>query len=447
MKFMTVKKSIAFLGAAAMLTGLTACGGSASNKTDESTNGKTEISVWAWEPTLKQVVPRFEKKYPNIKVKLQNVGTSVKHYTALDNALQAGSGAPDVAQIEYNMVPQYAIGKHLLDITDKTSGYDGFYTPGTWNAVHQGDKVYSLPMDSGPMAFFYNKEAFEKAGVDATQIKSWNDYYEAAKKLKAVGVYITSDSGDCGFFESMSWLAGGKPFKISADGSNVAINLTGDAGTKEFSEFWQKMISEGLIDTKTVGWTEDWFKGMTDGTIASQMTGAWMPANLANSAAGAAGKWRVAPMPTPNGTQVNAELGGSSLAVMSSTKKSDAAFKFIEFANHDREGIDARIDGGAFPADVKTMKSSKFLEATTVKNAQGQPIDYFGGQKFNAILAEGAKHVSKGFQWTPFEVYTRGKFGDYLGKSFTGDQQISVGVSDWQKDLMSYAKQQGFTVE
>ncbi|WEV52486.1 extracellular solute-binding protein [Bifidobacterium sp. ESL0704] len=446
MKFRIMKKSIAFLGAVAMLSGLAACG-SGSNKADESTNGKTEITVWAWEPTLKQVVPLFEKKNPNIKVKLQNVGTGTKHYTALDNALQAGSGAPDVSQIEYNMVPQYVIGKHLQDITSKVSGYDGFYTPGTWNAVHQGGKIYSLPMDSGPMAFFYDKEEFDKAGVDATQIKTWDDYYQAAKKLRAVGAYITSDSGDASMLETMSWLAGGRPFKLSADGSKIGINLTGDAGTKKFIDFWQKMISEDLIDTKTVAWSEDWFKGFVDGTIASQLTGAWMPANFANSAPAAAGKWRVLPMVTPDGSKVNAELGGSSLAVISTSKKADAAFKFIEFANHDREGIDARVDGGAFPSDVKTMKSSKFLNATTVKNSDGTPINYFGGEKYNAVLAEGAKLVHKGFQWTPFEVYTRAKFGDYMGKSFTQHQPLSTGLAAWQKNLKSYAKQQGFQVE
>ena len=33
-----------------------------------------------------------------------------------------GSGAPDVAQVEYYAIPQYAIKGNLLDITDKTSG-------------------------------------------------------------------------------------------------------------------------------------------------------------------------------------------------------------------------------------------------------------------------------------------------------------------------------------
>ena len=33
-----------------------------------------------------------------------------------------------------------------------------FFTPGPWASVQFAGKVYGLPMDSGPMAFFYNNE-------------------------------------------------------------------------------------------------------------------------------------------------------------------------------------------------------------------------------------------------------------------------------------------------
>ncbi|ADB09317.1 sugar ABC transporter substrate-binding protein [Bifidobacterium dentium] len=140
---------------------------------------------------------------------LRNVGTDTKEYYALDNAVEAGSGASDAAQIEYYAVPQYAIKDNLLDITDKTPGYKDFYTLGPWASVQFAGKVYDLPMDSGPMAFHRNKEVFDRAGVDADSIKTWDDYYEAAKKIHALGdsYYITSDSDDGGFYDSMVWLA------------------------------------------------------------------------------------------------------------------------------------------------------------------------------------------------------------------------------------------------
>ena len=33
------------------------------------------------------------------------------------------------------------------------------------------------------------------------EVRTWDDFYEAAKKVRATGSYITSDSGDAGFFD------------------------------------------------------------------------------------------------------------------------------------------------------------------------------------------------------------------------------------------------------
>ena len=450
MKFTVAKKAIALTGAVAMLGSVAACGSDTASGKPAQDKDVTEITVWAWEPTLTQVAKDFTKK-TGIKVDLKNVGTNTKEYTQLDNAIEAGSGAPDVAQVEYYAIPQYAIKGNLLDITDKTSGYSDFYTPGPWASVQFAGKVYGLPMDSGPMAFFYNKEVFDKAGVDAEQIKTWDQYYDAAKKIHALGdnYYITSDTGDAGFFDSMTWLAGAKPFQTSSDGSEVTVNLTEDKGVKTFTDFWQKLLDEGLLDTKTAGWSEDWFKGMVDGTIASLFTGAWMPANLANSAADGAGKWRVTQMPTADGSTTNSENGGSSLAIVKSDDKAKvaAAYKFMEYACHDAEGIKTRVDGGAFPADNDTLKSNDFLNMTSLTDSDGKAHEYFGGQKFNEELAKAAANVSTGYKFLPFEVYARGKFGDYAGDAYTGKTTLSDAVASWQKDLQDYAKQQGYQVK
>ena len=83
----------------------------------------------------------------------------------------------------------------------------------------------------------------------------------------------------------------------------------------------------------------------------------------------------------------------------------------------------------------------------TVKNADGEDVDYFGGQKYNEVLAQAAENVSSDYQFLPYEVKARTIFGDYFGKSYTGDQKLSDGVAAWQKALQDYGKDQGFTVK
>ena len=405
------KKTIALIGAVAMLSSVAACGSTSAGDSGStgSSDKKIELTVWSWDSTLPRTVKGFEAKNPNIKVKVTNAGTNKDEYNALSNAIEAGSGAPDIAQIEYYALPEYVIRGHLENLSDLgASDFKDFYTPGTWSSVNINDGVYALPMDSGPMAWFYNKGVFDKAGVDPTQVRTWDDFYEAAKKIRAVDSYITSDSGDAGFFDSMTWLAGATPFETSKDGGTVTINLTGDKNVKTFTDFWQKMIDEDLIDTKTVGWTDDWNKGLDDGSIASLLTGAWMPYNLLSGAPNGDGKWRIAQMPTADGSETNSENGGSSLAI---------------------------------------VKSDDFLNMTSLTDSDGKAHEYFGGQKFNEELAKAAANVSTGYKFLPFEVYARGKFGDYAGDAYTGKTTLSDAVASWQKDLQDYAKQQGYQVK
>lgn len=467
-----VKQLIAICCAGVMAASAAACGA--------NTDTRTQITVWSWEPSMKQVIAGFEKDNPDIHVVWKNTSG----YDKLNNAIQDGYGIPDVVQLEYYALRQYAVSSQLVPIAGRTEGYADFYTPGTWASVQLNGRVYGLPMDSGPMAFFYNNSVFEQVGVDASKIRTWDDYYEAAKKLKKIGVYITADSGDASFYDTMIWLAGGRPFSTSNDGKNVTIRLTEDKGTREFTEFWQKMIDEGLVATNLTSWSDRWKSAVGQGEVASLFSGAWLPSLLMSDIPGAAGLWRVAQMPTPDGKATTSENGGSALAVLQRSRKPEASYRFIEYACHNAKGITTRVDGGAFPADKNTLSDSKFLSKTTVTDDRGIEVPYFGGQEYNRVLSQAAENVSTGYQYLPFEVYARSDFRSTVGKAYKwssllrkeqnrlnviaaggqvsdtsniGDAlkntessdriQLKGGIALWQKDLKEYGANQGFTIQ
>ena len=427
----------------AMIAPTAACG------TDNaSSDGKTEITVWAWDNNLKANAKQFMKDNPDIKVTFANAGSGKDEYVALSNAIEAGSGAPDIAQIEYYAIPEYAIKGALKDLTDNGAGkFKDFYTPGTWSSVNYAGGIYGLPMDSGPMAFFYDKEVFDKAGIDEPPA-TWDEFYEDAKKIRAVGSYITNDPGDAGFFNAMVWQAGGHPYSTSKDGKTVTVNLTGDPGVRKFTKLWQKMIDEDLIETKTKGTSDDWYRAVGSGEFAGVITAAWAPGMFLNQASEGAGKWRIAQMPawSAGGHEVS-ESGGSSLAILSSSKKADAAYKFMAYALHNKDAVMSRVDQGGFPADLESMKNDKFLNQTTMVNTKGETVEYFGGQKFNAVFAEAAKNVVTGFEFLPYDVYARSIFTDTVGAAYMGQGTLMDGVKAWQAKLVEQGRSQGFTVK
>jgi multiple sugar transport system substrate-binding protein len=422
----------------ALVLGATACGGS----DDDSSSGKQvssaglraalkkggTVTVWAWEPTLKQVAADFEKKYPKVDIKLVNAGTNNDQYKALQNAISAKKGVPDVAQLEY-----YALSQSDLKPYGACK-LAGSYSPGPWNSVKSGDGIYGLPMDSGPMALFYNKKVFDKYKIAVPT--TWDEYVEAARKLHKADpkAYITSDLGDAGLTTSLLWQAGSHPYKV--DGTKVGIDFT-DAGAKKYTETWQKLIDEKLV-APVVGWSDDWYKGLGDGTIATLPTGAWMPANFASGVKGAAGDWRAAPLPQwTKGANSSAENGGSSLALPQLGKNKELAYAFVEYANSGA-GVQTRIKNGAFPATTEDLNSPAF---------QNTEFPYFGGQKANQVFAESAKNVPADWKYLPYQVYANSIFNDTVGKAYISGTKLSQGLTAWQDASVKYGTEQGFTVQ
>ena len=131
----TAVVATAVIGAslAACSSGSGSTGGGSASDVDAALKQGGTITYWSWTPSAEAQVAAFEKAYPKVKVKLVNAGTNTTEYTKLQNAIKAGSGAPDVAQVEYYAIPQFALSDSLVDL--KQYGFDSLksdYTAGPW---------------------------------------------------------------------------------------------------------------------------------------------------------------------------------------------------------------------------------------------------------------------------------------------------------------------------
>ncbi|WP_416393860.1 MULTISPECIES: ABC transporter substrate-binding protein [unclassified Curtobacterium] len=419
---------------AACASGGSSSGGSSDDISKALKDGGT-LTYWSWTPSAKDQVAAFEKAYPKVKVKLVNAGTGADQYTKLQNTIKAGSGAPDVAQVEYYALPQFALSDSLLDLSSYGFGdLEDKFAASTWSSVDMDGKIYGLPQDSGPMALFYNKAVFDKYGISVP--KTWDEYVAAAKKLHTADpdAYIAADSGDAGFTTSMIAQAGGTPFTTKGD--KVTINLE-DAGTKKWTKTWDQLVEQGLL-SKTVGWSDDWYKQLGNGQIATLITGAWMPGNLEASVADASGDWRVAPMPTyDGGTAQTANNGGSAEAVMKQSKNPALAAGFLKWLNSSKESTGVFMKSGGFPSTTADLESSAFLD---------EKPEYFGGQQINKVLVDASKSSTNDFTYLPYQVYANSVYADTVGQSYENGTSLESGLAAWQKALAKYGEDQGFTV-
>ncbi|MEK8226943.1 extracellular solute-binding protein [Oerskovia sp. M15] len=110
------------------------------------------------------------------------------------------------------------------------------------------------------MVMFYRADILERLGVEAPT--TWDEFLTVARAIKADNPenFIASiDPGDAGGVDSLIWQAGGRPFSI--DGTDVNISFE-DEGTQKFTELWDTLVSEKLVDVAG-GWNDAFWRSST----------------------------------------------------------------------------------------------------------------------------------------------------------------------------------------
>lgn len=439
------------LGMAATL-GLTACSGSddegstdasatvSQAEIDKAMQTPTELTFWTWVPDIQKEVALFQRKYPAIKVNVVNAGQGQPHYQKLRTALTAGSGAPDVAQIEFQNIPTFTLTNDLLDLRPYGAGaLKDRFVDWTWGQVTgQDGQVWAIPQDTGPMGMLYRQDIFDKHGI--TPPKTWAEFADAARKLHAAdpNVYLTNLAANgSGVWMGLAWQAGAKPFEYSG-GEKIGVSVNNETSQK-LADYWGGLVKDGVVSTDP-DFTDQWYQGLNQGKYATWLTAAWGPVFLSTSAKDTSGKWRAAPLPQWNAGENKAgNWGGSTSAVIKTTKNPIAAAKFAEFLNTDAESaMMLATQQFLFPPTKSTLTNPTFV---------GQKPEFYGGQQVNELFVQISGTVSTEFQWPPFMDQASNDWNETVGKSFADKSDTGVALDQWQERVTSYAESQGFTVK
>jgi multiple sugar transport system substrate-binding protein len=400
---------------------------------DETVN----LVLWSWLPDFQAEVDLFEKAHPNIKVKLVNAGQGPGEYTNLRAGLKAGSGLPDVCHVEFQVVSSFKQVNALADIGQWANPHKGEFAAWSWNQVSDGDKVYAMPWDSGPIAILYRKDIFDKHGLSVP--KTWDEFAEQAMKLHAAApdTYLTDATfSDGGWVNSMLWQAGWRPFEVK--GTEIAIQVNSDAA-KKFAAYWQKLLDAKAIEAKP-GFVTEWFTSLDQGRYATWLTAGWGPVFLTSFAKTSAGQWRAAPIPQWGaGKFVSANWGGSTLAVLTGTQHPKEAAELAIWLTTNKEATTLYTTKQfLFPVVGALLDSPDFAS---------KPFDFYGGQPVNQVFVESAKAVDASFQWSPFQDYVNQTMGDELGAAAGGKGTLAEAFDRLQDTFAQYARDQGFTVK
>jgi multiple sugar transport system substrate-binding protein len=398
----------------------------------------TKITFWAWVPGMGRAVTEFNKTHSDVCVTQEDVGAGDPEYVAITNALKAGSGAPDVAEVEFDELPSFEITHNVVNLVPYgANNYKNDFVPWAWSEVSQGSNVYAMPGDAGPMAFYYNASLLAKYHI--TPPTTWTDFATAAATLHKddPGAYMTNFSAvDLQWVMSLMAQDNAWPFAYSG-GSSVTINWTGPA-QMAFANYWQNLLAAHEVNATTdVSATS--FADMDKGIDASWLSSAWGPSYFAPDAKSSIGNWRATSLPQwAAGANVAANWGGSTYPVFSQSKHPAQAAEFAEWLNGTTASwnITKTAPSLLFPTYVPLLNDPSFKDLNIPLSGTSNP---------NVAFTAAAPQITAD-QWPPFMTEALNEASTVFAGVMNGKETLQNAFKDFQNVLVSYAKAQGFTV-
>lgn len=284
----------------------------------------------AWD----DVIAKFEKDNPNIKINKQIVPSGDKYWESIDTRI-AGKQYPDIARFWLNKMGKYASAGALLDITsmiDKSSVDDLF--PAFKASVVFDDRLYGMPHHTDTMAIFYNKTLFDKAGLSVPnsidKAWSWDEFLNASRNVKAkTGVKYAFSirwTKNCPH-RALPFLYMNGGSLVNSDMSKAAIN---NQQGIEFLQYIETWIKEGLIANSSPKSADNVEEMFANGVIAMVLTGNYMMSYFDTNMKD---EWGVTYMPQVNGKS-GSDLGGNAIAAFAGSKHPEEAAKFVEYVTN-----------------------------------------------------------------------------------------------------------------
>ena len=384
----------------------------------------TKITMWGWAAGYDLAVAEFNKTHPDVCVTLQNNGAANDEYVKIGNTLKAGSGAPDVAEVEYFALPSFEITHSLADLTKYgVSAYKSKIAPVAWQQASQGSAVYAMPVDLGPLVQYYNSAQLTKAGI--TPPTTWAEFATAATKLHAADASQSIANFDPETAQDILALMqedNAFPFTYTG-GSTVGINFTGAAETA-FANYWQKLLSSKAVTTVADFSPAQW-TNLDNGANAVRFSPAWGPVGMQLNIKKTIGDWRAVAMPQAKaGDKLSGNWGGSTIAVLAGSKHAAAAAEFAEWfgGSDDAWKILSGPVAGAFPAYLPLLNDPSF---------QARTLPISGSAKTNSVFATAAQNMVAS-EWPPFMTAALTQWTTSFAGVAKGTETLPNAFKDYQ---------------
>lgn len=353
-----MKRSMGLLaGLASAVMVLGACGSEEAAPTAATTeDGKTEVVFWHamsgdLETALNNQVEAFNESQDSYEVKPVFQGTYEEALTKF-NAVAGSADAPAIMQT-FEVGTKYMIDSNKITPVQDFIDQENFDTS-VWEenilSYYQVDGTqYSMPFNSSTPVLIYNKDAFEKAGLDPDKApRTYDELKQAAKALTADGQAGFTMLNYGWFFEQLVAAQGGLYVdnENGRAGAPTKAVFDGEEGQNAFNLI-QEMYDDKTFMNVGQNW-DDMRAAFQSGKVAMYLDSSAGIRTVADNADFEIGAGY---LPVPNeADRQGVVIGGASLWMMDgiANETKQGAWEFMKYAASKEAQAKWHVETGYF---------------------------------------------------------------------------------------------------
>lgn len=345
---------------------------------------------------VRSALPRFREAFPQVQVDLVS-RQYADHHTAMTTALSTSVRLPDVMALEASYVGRFSHGYGLEDLSKPPYNIDALadrFVPYAYGQTlnHRNERI-AVPTDIGPGTMLYRQDLLRRSGLTPADLSNtWEGYVAAGRRIKgSTGAFLV---GNARTVKDILIRVGLQP----GDGLYFDAQSQANVESPRFRRAFElaREVRRLGLDARVNSWSNEWAEGFRRGTIATDLTGAWMVGQMSNWVAPSTkGLWRVGHLPE----RTFVDYGGTFYAIPRRAQEQNKllAWAFIQMLTLDAQlQLEAFKSQDAFPALAETHRDP-FFEA---------PIDFLGGQPARLLWRDAARQI------TATQVHKQSKFAE-----------------------------------
>ncbi|MBX4150110.1 extracellular solute-binding protein [Paenibacillus sp. FSL W7-1279] len=346
----------------------------------------TELSYWTFVELhgqhFEKMLGKWNAENPERQIKLN---VTVMPYDDMHNklsiAVQSGTGAPDIADIELGKFPDFLSGTPQLEpLNDVIDPYRDTIVKSRIDLYSKEDVNYGIPTHVGASVAFYNTEILEEAGVNFEDIVTWEDFKQAGIQVyEKTGKYMGTADTSAAWQASM--LLAQQGADLTDDSGNPIVNS--EAMVKAMT-LLKDLQDNNVIATIAGGQpdTEEAYGEFNAGNYATAFMPLWQMSRYTNYMSDLSGKIAIAPIPViEEGMPRSVGGGGTGTVVTKTAKDVQLAKDFLAFA---KLSLDANKEiWNTLGFDPVNMDVWDMKDVT--HNAENQFVKYFVNNPFDVL--------------------------------------------------------------